>query len=103
MIIHFHGAVRTVTGSLHIIESARGDFVLLDCGMFQGRRSEARSRNSQLPLDPRNVKAVVLSHAHIDHTGNLPTWAAHGLRCPIHATAATVDLAALMLRDSAHI
>lgn len=103
MKIKFHGAVRTVTGSLHIVETSRGDIVLLDCGMFQGRRAEARARNSTLPLDPARVKAVVLSHAHIDHIGNLPTWAAHGLKCPVYATGATADLCGIMLRDSANI
>ncbi|MBI3829584.1 MAG: MBL fold metallo-hydrolase [Planctomycetes bacterium] len=103
MKIRFHGAVRTVTGSLHIVETARGDIVLLDCGLFQGRRAEANARNRTLPLDPSRVKAVVLSHAHIDHIGNLPTWAAKGLRCPIYATGATVDLCGIMLRDSANI
>ncbi len=103
MKIHFHGAVRTVTGSLHIVETARGEIVLLDCGMFQGRRAEARQRNTTLPIDPKRVKAVVISHAHIDHIGNLPTWVAKGLNCPIIATGATVDLTDIMLRDSAHI
>lgn len=103
MKIHFHGAVRTVTGSLHIVETSRGEIVLMDCGLFQGRRSEARERNTKLPVDPTRVKAVVLSHAHIDHIGNLPTWAARGLKCPIYGTGATVDLCALMLRDSANI
>jgi metallo-beta-lactamase family protein len=103
MKIHFHGAVRTVTGSLHIVETARGDIVLLDCGLFQGRRAEARERNTKMPLDPSRVKAVVLSHAHIDHIGNLPTWVSKGLRCPVYGTGATIDLCGLMLRDSAKI
>ncbi|MCY3018692.1 MAG: MBL fold metallo-hydrolase [Planctomycetota bacterium] len=103
MRLHFHGAVRTVTGSLHIVETTRGDIVLLDCGLFQGRRAEARERNSTLPVEPARVKAVLLSHAHIDHIGNLPTWVARGLRCPIIATGATADLCGLLLRDSAHI
>src|SRR6185295_5228171 len=70
---------------------------------FQGRRSEARTRNTTLPIEPSRVKAIVLSHAHIDHIGNLPTWTARGLNCPIYATGATVDLCGLMLRDSANI
>src|SRR3990170_6718209 len=101
MKIRFHGAVRTVTGSLHIVETGGGRTILLDCGLFQGRRAEARERNSQLPFVPGSVSAVVLSHAHIDHIGNLPTWVAGGLRAPVHATHATADLALLMLRDSA--
>ncbi|MCZ7644618.1 MAG: MBL fold metallo-hydrolase [Planctomycetota bacterium] len=103
MKIRFHGAVRTVTGSLHIVETARGEIVLLDCGMFQGRRKEARERNEVVPLEPKRVKAVVLSHAHIDHIGNLPTWVARGMKCPIFATSATADLCGIMLRDSAYI
>ncbi|MBE7463781.1 MAG: MBL fold metallo-hydrolase [Planctomycetes bacterium] len=103
MKIRFHGAVRTVTGSLHIVETAQGEIVLLDCGMFQGRRQEARERNERFPLEPKRVKAVVLSHAHIDHIGNLPSWVARGLRCPVYATHATADLCGIMLRDSAKI
>lgn len=103
MKITFHGAAQTVTGSLHIVETARGDIVLMDCGMFQGRRAEARAINNQFPVDPKKVRAIVLSHSHIDHIGNIPAWVAHGLKCPIYGTGATVDLCALMLRDSAHI
>jgi len=103
MKLRFHGAVRTVTGSLHIVETSRGEIILLDCGMFQGRRSEAKIRNTTLPVDPTRVKALVLSHAHIDHIGNIPIWVSKGMRCPIFATGATVDLCGLMLRDSAKI
>lgn len=103
MKIRFHGAAQTVTGSCHILETAAGETVLLDCGMFQGRRAEARARNCEFPIDPRIVKAIVLSHAHIDHIGNIPAWVARGLKCPIYGTGATVDLCELMLRDSAHI
>lgn len=102
MRILFHGALRTVTGSLHILDTKNG-IVLLDCGMFQGRRAETRQRNESLPVSPDRVKAVILSHAHIDHIGNLPTWVLNGLHCPVYGTNATVDLAGLMLRDSAHI
>ncbi len=102
MRILFHGALRTVTGSLHILDTKSG-LILLDCGMFQGRRSETRQRNETMPVSPDKVKAVILSHAHIDHSGNLPTWVENGMHCPIYATGATVDLAGLMLRDSAHI
>ncbi len=103
MKIKFHGAVRTVTGSLHIVETSRGEFVLLDCGLFQGRRKDAREINETLPLNPKHVKAVILSHGHIDHIGNLPTWVSRGLNCPVYATRATGDLCGIMLRDSAHI
>ena len=72
--IKFHGAARTTTGSTHIIE-ANGLRLLLDCGLYQGHRKEAFERNRSLPIDPATLDAVVLSHAHIDHSGNLPTLA----------------------------
>lgn len=103
MKIRFHGAAQTVTGSCHILETAAGETVLLDCGLFQGRRAEAKIRNGEFPVEPRSVRAVVLSHSHIDHIGNVPQWVARGLKCPIYGTGATVDLCELMLRDSAHI
>ncbi len=102
MRITFHGAARTVTGSRHLLE-ANGRRVLLDCGLFQGHRLEAYERNSKVPFDPASIDAVLLSHAHIDHSGNLPRLVRDGFRGRIHATHATCDLAALMLRDSAHI
>jgi metallo-beta-lactamase family protein len=100
--VTFHGAVRTVTGSMHLLESA-GTRVLLDCGLYQGRRAEAYDRNAQFPFDPTSIDAVVLSHAHLDHVGNLPTLAAGGFRGRIHCTPATRDLGALILRDSAKV
>ena len=103
MKIRFHGAVQTVTGSLHIIETARGETVFLDCGLFQGRRAESRERNEKFPVPAHKVDAVVLSHAHMDHVGNLPTWVSKGLKCAVYATGATVDLAAMMMADSAKI
>jgi metallo-beta-lactamase family protein len=98
----FWGAAHTVTGSMHRVE-ANGRTILLDCGLFQGPRAEARKRNSQFPLDPRQVDAVVLSHAHIDHCGNLPGLVKRGFAGPIYCTPATRDLAAVMLADSAKI
>lgn len=98
----FHGAAREVTGSCHAV-SAGTTTVLLDCGLFQGRRAVSRVANEQLPMPLDRVNAVVLSHAHIDHAGRLPYLAAQGWRGDIVATAATRDLCALMLRDSAHI
>ena len=80
-----------------------GKTVLLDCGMFQGRRSETRAKNAALPLEVREIDAVVLSHAHIDHAGRLPLLTANGYANPIYCTAATRDLSAVMLADSAHI
>ena len=102
MQIEFSGAAREVTGSCHIIRAA-GKTVLLDCGLFQGRRSESRVKNQRLPLDVDAIDAVVLSHAHIDHAGRLPLLVNRGYRGTIWATAATRDLCAVMLADSAHI
>ena len=102
MKIHFHGAARTVTGTQHLLE-INGCFLLLDCGMYQGRRNEAYERNLNFKFDPRKLDAVILSHAHIDHSGNLPNLAKQGYEGKIYATRATVDLAALMLADSGRI
>jgi metallo-beta-lactamase family protein len=102
MEIEFAGAAREVTGSCHVLRIG-GRTVLLDCGMFQGHRSEAREKNAVLPVEVREIDAVVLSHAHIDHSGRLPLLTAHGYANPIYCTAATRDLAAVMLADSAHI
>ncbi|MDL1912434.1 MBL fold metallo-hydrolase [Chloroflexi bacterium CFX6] len=102
MRIHFHGAARTVTGSQHLLE-VNGHRLLLDCGLYQGRRADTYSRNLNFAHDPRAVDAVILSHAHIDHAGNLPNLVKNGYEGPIHATRATVDLAAIMLADSGRI
>jgi len=102
MRVAFHGAVRTVTGSLHLVE-AGGARVYLECGLFQGRRGEFYERNRQFPSAAQDVEAVVLSHAHLDHCGNLPTLVAQGFRGTIYCTPATRDLAALVLRDSAKV
>jgi metallo-beta-lactamase family protein len=102
MRISFHGAAHTVTGSQHLIE-VNGSRMLLDCGLFQGRRADTYERNLNFSHDPHDVDAVVLSHAHIDHSGNLPNLVKQGFGGPIYATHATVDLAGLMIRDSAHI
>src|SRR3954462_2248007 len=102
MKITFAGAAREVTGSCHILEVA-GKTILLDCGLFQGRRSETQQKNLRLPIEVERIDAIVLSHAHIDHAGRLPLLVRHGYRKAIHCTAATRDLAAIMLADSAHI
>lgn len=102
MKLTFRGAVGTVTGSMHEV-SVDGKRILLDCGLFQGRRKEARQRNSQLPFPGESVDSVILSHAHIDHSGNLPSLVKNGFAGPIYATPATTDLCGEMLRDSAHI
>ncbi len=102
MKIHFYGAAQTVTGSQHLLE-INGHRLLLECGLFQGRRAETYERNRSFPFQPAKVDAVLLSHAHIDHSGNLPNLVKQGFRGPIYATRATVDLAAVMLADSGHI
>lgn len=102
MNIIFHGAARSVTGSRHLVESAEAR-ILLDCGMFQGRREEADRRNRDLGFDPRSVHAVLLSHAHIDHSGALPILTKHGFRGNVHMTKATADLTAVMLDDAARV
>lgn len=102
MRVTFWGAARTVTGSKHLL-TGRSGAVLLDCGLFQGRRAEAEARNRALPFAPGSVDAVVLSHAHIDHSGALPLLCKSGYKGPIHATSATADLCRAMLMDAAHI
>src|SRR5215472_3128220 len=102
MKLTFHGAAGTVTGSMHRLD-AGGKSYLLDCGMYQGRRKEAEKRNRTFPFDARAIDAVVLSHAHIDHSGRLPLLVKNGFRGPIYTTSATADLCGAMLRDTAHI
>ncbi len=103
MRLTFCGAARTVTGSKHLLELAGGRRLLLDCGLFQGRRAEADHLNRHFPFDPATIDAVLLSHAHIDHAGLLPKLWKEGFRGRIYATHATVDLCGLMLLDSAYI
>jgi len=100
--VQFLGAVRTVTGSMHLL-TISGYRILLDCGMYQGRRKESFERNRNLPFDPSSIDAMILSHAHIDHSGNIPTLVKHGYRGNIYATFATRDLCSAMLRDAAYI
>jgi metallo-beta-lactamase family protein len=102
MRITFHGAAQTVTGSQHLLE-VNGQRLLLECGLYQGRRKEAFKRNRNFPFDPLKIDAVLLSHAHIDHSGNLPHLVKKGYRGPIYATDATAHLANIMLIDSGHI
>lgn len=96
------GAARAVTGSQHLLH-VNGRCVLLECGLFQGHRAEAFERNRNLPFQADSVDAAILSHAHIDHCGNIPTLVKSGFRGDIHCTMATADLVSIMLRDSAHI
>ena len=100
--VTFWGAARTVTGSQHLVH-VNGKKILLDCGSFQGKRAEARKINSTFPFNPHEVDALVLSHGHIDHCGNIPNLVRQGFSGPIYCTPATRDLIAVMLADSAKI
>src|SRR4030067_714545 len=102
MKIHFHGAAQTVTGSQHLLQ-INGSTLLLECGLFQGKRKDTYERNRNLPFNPAKIDAVILSHAHIDHSGNLPHLVKKGYRGPIYTTHATAHLANIMLLDSGHI
>jgi len=102
MRVTFWGAARTVTGSKHLLTGRSGS-VLLDCGLFQGRRAESEARNRTLPFAASAVDSVVLSHVHIDHSGALPLLCKSGFKGPIHATRVTADLCGVMLADSAHL
>ncbi len=102
MKITFHGAVRTVTGSQHLI-SVNGHKILLDCGLYQGSRNDSYERNQNLPFDASEVDVLILSHAHIDHSGNVPNLVKSGFKGDIICTYATRDLCTIMLRDSAKI
>jgi len=103
MKITFHGAARTVTGSKHLIETATGKKILLDCGFFQGRRKESAEKNQNFAFNPAEISSVILSHAHIDHSGSLPTLVKKGYKGDIFSTFATRDLCHTMLQDSGHI
>ena len=102
MHIEFWRGADTVTGTLHLLH-VNGYRILLDCGLFQGKRKEAFEINRNFPFDPRQIDAVILSHAHIDHSGNLPSLVKAGFQGRIYATSATRDLASCMLLDAAHI
>lgn len=102
MDITFYGAARTVTGSQHLLD-INGHRILLDCGLYQGPRNESKERNRHLPFDARSVDVMILSHAHIDHSGNIPNLVKNGFTGQIICTFATRDLCNIMLRDSAKI
>src|SRR3954452_4325515 len=100
--VTFCGAAQTVTGSMHLVEAA-GQKILLDCGLFLGNRSEQRERNRNFPFEPADIDAVIVSHAHVDHCGNLPNLVRQGFAGPIYCTPATRDLLEVMLADAARI
>lgn len=102
MKLSFYGATRGVTGSSHLV-SVNGKNILLDCGLFQGRRSEALALNREFPFKPSEIDAVVLSHAHTDHSGRLPLLVKRGFKGDIYVTPATRDLAVVMLQDTAFL
>src|SRR5512147_2218153 len=99
MKITFYGAAQEVTGSMHLIE-VNDKRVLLDTGLFQGRREETFQRNLKFPFDPRGIDALVLSHAHIDHSGNIPNLVKQGFAGNVWSTPATRNLSVYMLLDS---
>jgi len=98
----FHGGAQTVTGSAFLV-SINGTTLLLECGVFQGKRADMYEKNQNFPFDPQKIDAVVLSHAHMDHSGNLPNLIKKGYKKSIYATPPTTDLCKIMLRDSAHL
>lgn len=100
--IQFFGAAQTTTGSMHMLH-IDDKKILLDCGLYQGKRDESRQRNLEFPFEPSSVSSLVLSHAHIDHCGNIPNLKKNGFDESVYCTTATLDLAAALLRDSAHI
>src|SRR5499427_5230522 len=100
--VTFWGATQSVTGSMHRVDVG-GQSLLLDCGLFQGHRAESHRRNREFPFRPRDIDAVLLSHAHIDHCGNLPNLIKQGFTGPIYCTPATRALTAVMLGDAAKI
>jgi metallo-beta-lactamase family protein len=102
MKIHFLGAARTVTGSQILIE-VNGSKILLECGLFQGKRADTYQFNQSFQFSPKEIDALLLSHAHIDHSGNIPNLVKQGYSNRIFATSATVSLAEIMLRDSGYI
>ena len=100
--LEFLGAAGTVTGSKHLVEAA-GQRILVDCGLYQGKRSESYARNMNFPFEASSIDAVILSHAHIDHAGNLPNLVRRGFEGNVFTTKATADLSDVMLQDSGHI
>jgi metallo-beta-lactamase family protein len=102
MKLSFYGAAQTVTGSMHLVE-VNGSRLLLDCGLYQGKRKESIEKNRTFPFDPKTIDAVILSHAHVDHSGNLPNLIKQGFSGLIYCTTATADLTDIIVRDSGHV
>lgn len=102
MKLTFHGATREVTGSMHLLE-VNGRRILLECGLYQGRRADTYKRNLNFPFDPASIDTLILSHAHIDHSGNVPNLVKQGFGGNVWCTSATRNLATYMLLDSGHI
>ena len=103
MKVKFIGATETVTGSKHLIITESGTQILLDCGLYQGMGKETDGMNRELNIDAEKIEAVILSHAHIDHSGNLPSLVKQGFKGKIYCTEATFDVCEVLLLDSAHI
>ena len=97
------GAARTVTGSKHLLRTDSGKTILLDCGLFQGRDPRNPTLNTHFGFDPKSIDYLILSHAHIDHSGLIPKLVKEGFTGPIFASQATIDLCSIMLPDSGHI
>src|SRR6478672_8176243 len=103
MKISFHGGARTVTGSKHLIHLENGKNILLDCGMFQGMGRDTESLNEHFGFNPQKIDLLILSHAHIDHSGLIPKLVKEGFNGKIYCTPATKDLTTVLLKDSAEI
>ena len=100
--ISFHGAAQTVTGSKYLLE-ANGSRILIDCGLFQGLKKLRLLNWSDLPFPAESIQSILLTHAHLDHTGYLPRFVKDGCECPVDSTRATGGLTRLILADSARI